>query len=882
MTTPFRTVEYQGSRAQTNAYIKASSGQAAMDSAAEFQQRQLQTQAEATLNNNQMLLRNNERLDALAIDNQRLVAGQMQARNEVVLRNSQLYGEQRLANQRLSSEQQQQIRQLQLTHHMKRAEFDAINKKQESEALTDFGNNLIQFSATLWKNKAEEINKKNLELQALGQMDELLGLGSVKVEDMVRVDQAQYTRLSKQAETELLATRLEKAGLPNDAAKLRADNPWYLYGREEMRIMMGANELPDHIRQVVEQAHQAGPNGEQPLLIKGSGDYSVQLQAVMHTAMKDYLMQSGLATANPTLVSRYLREGVLTAMSGITKQYNSENNKHVREAQQSNALGQALVSAPLLSDPAEASKAISQVINSGGDPKDLLVGLMKQASLTGDDSAVLGVMADPRMAQFLGDYAAWENGRKKEAEAAMKQQNEDNYKQALAEFQQATFQTNPRDIQALKDQFIERFRQMPVEFAAKGEEYIRNYDPNKAGNLFPRLQFLAETNPQAARELMNREGANLTTSQKKEAEALLKQSEKQLTPEAKDAMESAKLKLLGDASPKGNLRAATAMNPMLTQQINAEIKRREELMESRSKRYWMQPGANIQGYREWLNSEANKDLFYEIKLDQFGQVKGLGNGAKPQAAYQGVPSAAIVTHNGRQVTWLTAESSRKAFLRGEYRNVNPYRAVVLTKQEVLAADAEYGRTGVYPPIVLVASQRTGVPAPALLRSQATLLGIKGDLSTYSKPQGSTPAAAPGPGMPGATITKQQAIQRAMSMGLSHRGAIWLATNMLDESSGNPTAVHDGGDGYGLFGHQGGRLTAMKQYATQNGRDISDGSMQLDFALNEIKTKYPSVWRIVTAPNPSLNDLWRASKEWEGFHHSVYDHRYNSLKNALGE
>ena len=140
------------------------------------------------------------------------------------------------------------------------------------------------------------------------------------------------------------------------------------------------------------------------------------------------------------------------------------------------------------------------------------------------------------------------------------------------------------------------------------------------------------------------------------------------------------------------------------------------------------------------------------------------------------------------------------------------------------------------------------------------------------------------------MSRATAVQRGLQAGLSPRGATWLATNMMDESSGDPTSVHDGGEGYGLFGHQGTRLTALRAYAASKGKDISDAHAQMQFALDEIRTRYRAVWETITAPNPSLNDLWRASVIWEGFDQdammstgvTIGQHRFNSLRNALGE
>ena len=73
---------------------------------------------------------------------------------------------------------------------------------------------------------------------------------------------------------------------------------------------------------------------------------------------------------------------------------------------------------------------------------------------------------------------------------------------------------------------------------------------------------------------------------------------------------------------------------------------------------------------------------------------------------------------------------------------------------------------------------------------------------------------------------------AGSIGASPNEAALLTSAAANESSNNPTARHDGGIGYGLFGHNGSRLAAMRdQYG--NAPSWQD---QVKFALAELRSR----------------------------------------------
>lgn len=873
MANEFRTVQYRGSGAQTNAYIGVSSGQAALDSDIDYNSKQVRTAAEARLQQERASIDNQRRVDSIAIDNARLTASQMNSSNEALLRGQQIFGEQRLANMKLREDQTQEIKKLQILHEQKRSELSVLNKQQESESLTAFGQQMLQFSQTLWKQNVEEQKRKAEEMESFAVLDYVL---NPDLGEMIKVDQAQYTRLAKQGELSQLAQKLEATGLPNDAARLRASNPFYLHTMQEMSTLTATNELPDYLNKVVLQAQQSG------VLVKGDPDYDLKLQAIQYDSLRKFITEKGLSGMNPVVVARYLQGPMMQALSGVSKQFNAENNRHVKEAAAAQALGDGIASFRTLSDPVEVNKHVSQVMSQSGPEglEKLLDGVMRQASLTGDNAPVVALMEHPAMAPYLGKYASWEKNRVAEAEASLEKQNQDRYKLLVAQYDMEIRRANPADLPAIRDRHLQSASGLPYELANKLEEHIWSVRPGSVGNLDSRVRDVIDLGDEKdLRRLL--QNPALTNTQKEELNKAVQARQKAMSPEAKQALEQAKNLIISPEILPDKLKSATAINPYVKQQVDAVIKQRESVLERRSKEYWSRPNASVEGYQKWLETQ-NQDLIKrKIVIDQYGNVPELGEQARVPKATQQIPPTATVSHNGRQVVWMLKDETRQALLKGAYGDVNPRRTVVATPQEIMAVDNYYASTGVYPKQWLALAVRTRVKPDELLSIQAGLHGMRGSPSL--PPTRSRPAdATTGAGQPGTPVTRATAQQFALSSGLSPRGALWFATNMMDESTGRPNAVHDSGTGYGLFGHRLGRKDALVQYAAQRGVNPSDGQMQLQFALDEIKSRYPDVWRTVSAPNPSLNDLWRASRTWLGFSESVYTKRFNSLRTALGE
>lgn len=291
MANEFRTINYEGQRADGNGYIQAGDPSQALQSNAAYMSRQLERAGGQIQAQNALSLSQNRQIDQIAIDNQRLINAQMSDRNQTILRGQQMLGEQRLRNREMRQGWQESIGRLKATQQASAEEMKIRLNAQENEALTELGASLVQFSTTLWKSRAEKINQQNQELQAQGMLDEITGLGKTQPADVMRVDQSQQARLAAQGQTMLVAKQEENAGRQAEANRLRADNPFYLYGRQEGAALKASYQIGSTIDQAIEEAINNGTLD--PL----NPQSDVLVQEIIQRTSRQFIIDSGLIGA---------------------------------------------------------------------------------------------------------------------------------------------------------------------------------------------------------------------------------------------------------------------------------------------------------------------------------------------------------------------------------------------------------------------------------------------------------------------------------------------------------------------------------------------------------------------------------------------------------
>jgi len=80
-----------------------------------------------------------------------------------------------------------------------------------------------------------------------------------------------------------------------------------------------------------------------------------------------------------------------------------------------------------------------------------------------------------------------------------------------------------------------------------------------------------------------------------------------------------------------------------------------------------------------------------------------------------------------------------------------------------------------------------------------------------------------------------AVDYFVSQGWSPAQAQGIVGNLIHESGLNPSAVHDNNTGLGIAGHRLERLTAMRQFAAERGKPVTDFQTQLEFIQKELNS-----------------------------------------------
>ena len=881
MAREFRTVQYRGRQSLPEANTQLPDLSRNLETTNQYEQGKLRNLQESLTLSNNLVNRNTERLDALALEQQRAAISQASARNQAALQQANIYGQQKLRNEKLADDWTNEIYRLQTVQQAEKNRLKAQLKSQELESLTQFGAQLVQFSETLWKQQAQEINRKNEELQAQGVIDALL---TPNYEGLFRQDQIQNLTLAKNAELQLMADELERAGRPNEAANLRSANPFYLYGLQEGITINASGKFRQEIDRAVQLAHEQG------ILKFGDTNYDAKLQALIQDQSRRFIAANGLTGINPNVLTKYFANAFIEGQTGITKQYNSQNNKVVKEEQLSAALGNFNLAMPAISeDPAEAAKNLDFLEAAAGSNRTQARGeafnaAASYAQATGDRKALDNLMLDPRMQEFQDEYLKFDRQFQeqaaREAEKAQKELAEGIWGGFLLQVNQDGFDV--RNLNSVRAQYIEQVMGAGLPVAIQGEliNKLQDFGMNDLSSAQNALDALRASTPLDALPQTLRDFANdqrnppaLRQQAAKEAEAYGKANEPEWL-KAELLGIRARVRSLAPKDTKWN----SQLYPNYTKTLDDMVQRRMAILDQRIKTWMAQPGVkNADTFREWIEGKNLDIVKRPIEVDANGNFLELPRREERTSASSVMPLGKIRFPDGREYTPFLG--ARDRLLSGAYGRINIANSVVMNPNEVISWANQYeSGNGINPTLQSLAA-RIGVPPLQLLEDQAKKFKMQGGIKHPSNYQSTEHARR---GIPGGTrVTPDFARTFAIQAGLSDRGATWLVTNMMDESKGDATAVHDEGTGLGLFGHRLSRREALIQFARARGKSPTDGLTQLQFAVNEIKTGYPGIWSVITSRNPTRNQLWQASKDWLRFNPRVYDQRQRSLFNALG-
>jgi hypothetical protein len=876
----FRTVQYRGRQSLPQADLNLPDQSRTLENVSQYERGKLQNLQESLTLQNSLANRNNERLDQIAVEYQRQAISQTTARNQAALANAQRFGQQKLRNQQLEDDWTNQIYRLQSVQQAEKNQLKSQLNVQESQSLTQFGAALVNFSNTLWQEQANEINKKNQELQAQGVIDALL---QPNYEGLFRQDQQQNATLAKNAELQLLADKLEQEGRPNEAANLRSANPFYLYGLQEGLTLKAAGGYSQFVEKAVELAHEQG------LLRYGDTNYDAKLQALIQDQSRKFISANGLTGVKPAVLTKYFSDAFINGQVAITKKYNSQNNKVVKEEQLSAAFGTFNMAVPAISeDPTEGSKALDLLVANAGTNVVQALGeafnmAAAYASSTGDRRALDNLMQDPRMQEFRDEYLKFDQQYQekaaREAEKAQQDMAEAIWGGFLAQVNQEGFDI--RGLNQVRSDYIAQAEAagLPVAILGNLVNKLQGFGMNDVASARNTLDAIRANTPIDRLPQTLRDYANDMSNPPALREQAMRQAQEMSKSNAPEWIKIEMMEVEANIRSLIPTEIQTRANlyPDIRKQLDLTVKRRMEILDQRTKVWLNRPGVkNEETYLEWLKGSNQDILRRPIQLNEQGRVVEMEPKVQPASSTR--PLAKVKFPNGREyVSFLAVQ--RDLAETNKYGRINIAQAVVMNPNQIVSWAEQYeSGDGINPTLQKLAARLNTTPIQ-LLEDQAQKYGMRGGIKHPSNYQSTRHAQQ---GIPGGTrVTPEFARTFAIQAGMSNRGATWFVTSMMDESKGDASITHDQGKGLGLFGHQGVRRDRLIQFARARGKSPTDGLTQLQFAANEIKTEYPGIWEILKAPNPTRNQLWQAAKNWLRFDSKHDSRRQQSLFNVLG-
>jgi hypothetical protein len=118
----------------------------------------------------------------------------------------------------------------------------------------------------------------------------------------------------------------------------------------------------------------------------------------------------------------------------------------------------------------------------------------------------------------------------------------------------------------------------------------------------------------------------------------------------------------------------------------------------------------------------------------------------------------------------------------------------------------------------------------------------------------------------ARLTQDQVVSGLVARGVPAHVAQGVAMNFRDES-GFDTGIQErapiaGRGGFGLAQWTGPRRAALEQFAAQQGKDISDPDLQLDYFMHENAGPEKAAWQKVVGASTPQEAATRFVNEWE--------------------
>ena len=865
-----------------------------MAAAARNEMQQLQASHEA-LNASKRFQNFNEKvLEERAIEQQRLEAANLSTNTRLANQAKQILGKQELDNQRRRIEEQDQIRRMQRSQDVIRNQLQLQRGEQDANALSNFGEQLLNFSETLYKQKAERINQANQRLQAQGQLDGMLkeyGQGNDLLNSVQSLRVANGMRIDNEAR------QLEREGKYNDATNLRAHNGFYVNGVQEGIAIKGGLELKGYLQAAKDKAIDLG------FLKFGDQNADQKLQLFLQEKTIDFMIERGLTALPAEIQNKYLAKTLITAQSAVMMEFNEANREFTIDASIGLARNQIRTSARV---PDTFAEDLPNMLNQlfGKDPenfsenlgkvfKDLKADTYESGDMTALDTLVTVIESDSRLLaagqDVISDYLKYQDTfDKAQAKAA------DEAAEELAARLKATAQDELHtitDVTVLSDRrdfYWQQSENLPLKHRGPFREWLGK---QKASNLTASINSndLFLSSPGVTPELIRKRielNPGMPQSERDRLAKAARSFENLATvhPLYKSTLASAKLKIqsLRPSLPEALLN----QKPELKEQVTAVIKNRQEELEIRFQA-WVTDGQgekNADAMDDWMSRQKdlldNKIVFDDStdSIPELTQNEGeFEFGAANALNFKTQP----IPNQNTNAVFFTGEKARASARSGSLGRLDSETGVFLSPPEIVKLVNSYEKTGEIDPLLRDLATQAVTTPKEFLEDQAALWGMPGQINDPEPTIVVSPVTQ--------RVPRQAAMDFALKEGLSRRGAIWFASVMMSESRGNPRAEHDKVNGvytgYGLFAHRLSRRDALFAFAKEQGKDKSDPTVQMQFAMSELRRykdspKFGHVWAAITTPNASDKQLADAQESWMRYHHSLYEKRKQALIDDL--
>jgi hypothetical protein len=826
------------------------------------------------------------RANEVNLQNTRNSIAAFQASQQGDLAKMELSGRAALANTELYNNSQARANQLQLSQTELNNQLQLRNAAYLANNVTNLGQALVGFSETLWNKRVEQMDRENEALRVQGLTDYLNGkVGNAKA-DIAKVNSIETGRVIESGKANAAADSFEAAGRPNEAALIRANNPFYLQGIQEATAIKAGLGYGTYLTNKIEAAN----------LNRLDPGYQQKLLGLLDIASKEYIKEQSLDQVNPAILAKYFGFEKAQTEAAIIARYNNQANKEVKDAQlvSSESLAfnnyRPILNLPVNQQAAEILKIVSLATQAnGGNPIDgqqsVLKQFVKAAQQDGNFSLVDRFVnmdrgdgkpygATPGMQEiYVTTKRQFEQGQA----AQLKQYQDDQLKSTVANYKLAFASGDPDQIRQAQQASVRSLMQIGTPEAKLAAAEILNDNAGDAPAIKHALE-LADDKGYLTKQFLDANRSKMTKSTYEMWAKRLDQTSKLKTdPAFKSVLDSMELKIMG-AAVEGN---KEQKDPWVTKASNEFAKMQTKKFNDFAKDWLAQnPGATAKDFQDWAKSlEASYTNPTQFRVDPSTNLPAGMRSMAPELSTQKLVTR-IPIGNGKVAEDYRHPKIQQALRTGAMplKSVNFATDFVLTKEQAQEAVVQAEKTGVWPSYVTDLTSRTGKDAKTIVQAQARLYGGSGVIvlpGNYQLPVSSL----------GVTyVDKDTAQSFAKSNGFSHKGAIAYSTMIQDESGGDPMNIGDNGNASGLFQWNKqvspDRVMRLNRFAKAQGKPPTDPAVQLQYSMYEMKNYYPDSWRIFTSPNPTTNQLWRATVNYLGFSPRVYAQRQASLEANL--